>query len=85
MAIGDPHTWSEEDMIFVPNSFDLERDARDWEACTLVPWALHLPHGAGTHDIEHLLMNTLHMERGAIIVTVHHPELYLIGFERQEH
>ena len=84
MDIGDPHTRPEEVTIFVPNSYDLERDARDWEACTLVPWALHLPRGAGALDIEELLLNTIHLERGAITVTVHQPEPYLIRFERQE-
>ena len=85
MAIGDPHTRPNEDMVFVPNSFGLERDARDWEACTLVPWALHLPRGAGAQDIEELLLEALKLERGAVTVTVHQPEPYLIRFERQEH
>ena len=60
------------------------RDARDWEACTLVPWALHLPRGAGAQDIEELLLSTLHLERGAITVTTHQPEPYLIRFQRHE-
>ena len=68
----------------MPNSFGLERDARDWEACTLVPWALHLPHGAGAQDIEELLLDALKLERGAVTITVHQPEPYLIRFERQE-
>ena len=82
--IGDPHTRPEEETVFVPNSFDLERDARDWEACTLVPWALHLPRGAGAGDIEDLLLDELHLRRGDILVSVLQPEPFLIRFERKE-
>jgi len=85
MAIGDPHTRPDEDTVFVPNSFGLERDARDWEACTLVPWALHLPRRAGAQDIEELLLEALKLERGAVTVTIHQPGPYLIRFEHQEH
>lgn len=34
---GTPTPVPEEESIFVPSSFDLARDARDWECCTLVP------------------------------------------------
>nr|TKW15152.1 hypothetical protein SEVIR_5G217700v2 [Setaria viridis] len=55
MAIGDPHTRPEVETVFVSSSFHLEHDARDWEACALVPWALHLPPDAGARDIANLL------------------------------
>ena len=81
MALGDPNTRPEEETVFVPNSFDLERNRRDWENCTLVPWALHLPRGAGAEDIEHLLIDELHLRRGEVTVFVNQPEPYLIRFE----
>jgi hypothetical protein len=43
MAVGDPHTRPDEEIVFVSESFDLARDAKDWTACALVPWAMHLP------------------------------------------
>ncbi|CAN6320402.1 unnamed protein product [Urochloa humidicola] len=71
MALGDPDTRPEEETVFVPSSFDLERDARDWEGCTLVPWAMHLPSGTGAREIEELLLEKLGLERGDLTVTVH--------------
>ena len=85
MALGDPNTRPEEETVFVPNSFDLERDSRDWENCTLVPWALHLPRGAGAEDIEHLLIDELHLRRGEVTVYVNQPEPFLIRFENASH
>jgi hypothetical protein len=38
MPVGDPHERPDVETIIVPNSFDLNRDARDREVCTLVPW-----------------------------------------------
>lgn len=67
--------------MFVPNSFDLERDSRDWESCTLVPWAMHLPRGTGAQEIEDLLLDKLHLHRGEISVIVNQAEPYLIRFE----
>jgi hypothetical protein len=51
MAVGDLHERLEEETIFIPNSFVVARDAHDWEACALVPWARHLPRDADTRDI----------------------------------
>jgi hypothetical protein len=75
MAIGDPHTRPNEETVFVSESFDLARDAKDWAACALVPWAMHLPQGAGARDIAALLT-------GDVTVTLNQPEPYLICFEK---
>nr|TKV96712.1 hypothetical protein SEVIR_9G447000v2 [Setaria viridis] len=80
MAIGDPNTRPDEETIIVPNSFDLERDARDWEGTALVPWAIHMPRGAGAKDIEDLLREQLRLQLGDVIVAVHQPEPFLIRF-----
>ncbi|CAN6180964.1 unnamed protein product [Urochloa humidicola] len=81
MAIGDPNTRPEEEFVYVPNSFDLERDARDWEDCTLVPWAMHLPRGAGAQDVEELMLDKLRLEKGDITVTINQPEPFLVRFK----
>ncbi|CAN6333854.1 unnamed protein product [Urochloa humidicola] len=81
MTFGDPNTRPEEETVYVPNTFDLERDAHDWEDCTLVPWAMHLPRGAGARDIEDLLLDKLRLERGDITVTVNQPEPFLVRFK----
>jgi hypothetical protein len=80
MAIGDPDTRPEEETVFVPNFFVLNRDARDWENTALVPWAIHLPQGAGAREIEDLLLDQLHLQRGDVAVTVHQPEPFLVCF-----
>lgn len=85
MAIGDPHTQLEVETVFVSNSFHLEHDARDWEACALVLWALHLPPDAGARDIANLLTRELRLRPGDVTVTLHQPEPYLIRFEQAEH
>ncbi|CAN6303338.1 unnamed protein product [Urochloa humidicola] len=85
MAKGDPHTRPDVETVFVPSSFDLERDARDWESCALVPWAIYLPRGDGARAIEELLTEQLDLRRGDITITVHQPEPYLIRFESSEH
>nr|TKW15256.1 hypothetical protein SEVIR_5G225400v2 [Setaria viridis] len=69
MEIGDPNTRPEEEMVFVLNFYDLEHDARDWEGCMLVPWAMHLPRGVGARDIENLLLAELQLHRGDVTVT----------------
>lgn len=66
MAIGEPHTCPEVETVFVSNSFQLEHDARDWESCTLVPWALHLPLHAGAQDITDLITRELHLQPGEV-------------------
>jgi hypothetical protein len=85
MAIGDPHTRPEEETVFVPNSYAIARDAQDWEACALVPWAMHLPPHAGAHDIECLITEKLNLQLGDLAVTLHQPEPYLIRFVHQHH
>jgi hypothetical protein len=71
--------------VIVPNSFDMIRGAYDWEACALVPWAMHLPRDAGARDIETLLADKLRLEAKDISVTLHQPEPYLIRFENPDH
>nr|TKW08179.1 hypothetical protein SEVIR_6G012100v2 [Setaria viridis] len=83
MAIGDPHTRPEVETVFVSDSFHLAHDARDWEACALVPWALHLPPGAGARDIAGLLSRELRLRHGEVSVTLHQPEPYLIRFDNE--
>ncbi|CAO2147683.1 unnamed protein product [Urochloa humidicola] len=85
MAKGDPHTRPEAEYVFVPSSHAIEQDAKNWESCTLVPWAMHLPQGDGARAIQELLMEKLRLQRRDVTVTVHQPEPYLIRFERKEH
>nr|TKW05757.1 hypothetical protein SEVIR_7G197400v2 [Setaria viridis] len=85
MAIGDPHTQLEVETVFVSSSFHLEHDARDWEACALVPWALHLPPDAGARDITNLITRELRLQPGDVTVTLHQPEPYLVRFEHAAH
>ncbi|CAN6372184.1 unnamed protein product [Urochloa humidicola] len=85
MAKGDPHTRPDAEYVFVPSSHDIEQDAKDWESCTLVPWAMHLLEGDGARAIQELLMEQLLLQHRDVAVTVHQPEPYLIRFERKEH
>jgi hypothetical protein len=85
MVIGDPHTRPEEETVFVPNSYAIARDAQDWEACALVPWAMHLPPHAGARDIECLITEELNLQLGDLAVTLHQHEPYLIRFVHQHH
>nr|TKW26131.1 hypothetical protein SEVIR_3G166400v2 [Setaria viridis] len=84
MAIGDPDTHPEVDTVFIPNSFNLEWDVRDWEGCTLVPWATHLPRGTGAQDFEALLLDKLQLRRGTITVTINQLEPFLFWFEHND-
>nr|TKW33343.1 hypothetical protein SEVIR_2G227900v2 [Setaria viridis] len=81
----DPNTRPDKETIIMPNSFDPERDAKDWEGTTLVPWALHLPRGADAKDIEDLLLDKLHLQRGEVIVTMHKQEPFLVRFIDSAH
>ncbi|XP_022678655.1 uncharacterized protein LOC111255768 [Setaria italica] len=85
MAIGDPNTRPEAETVFISTTFHLQHDARDWEACALVPWALQVPPDAGARDIARLLTRELHLRPGDVSVTLHQPEPYLIRFEQAEH
>jgi hypothetical protein len=82
MAIGDPHTRPDEETVFVSESFDLARDARDWADCALVPWAMHLPQGCGARDIAALITRRLQLQATAVTVTLNQPEPYLVRFEK---
>jgi hypothetical protein len=70
--------------VFVPNSFALNRDARDWESTALVPWAIHLPRGAGAREIEDLIVNRLRLQSGDVAVIVHQPEPFLVRFANSD-
>jgi hypothetical protein len=85
MAVGDPQERPDVETVIVPNSFYMIRDARDWEACALVPWALHLPRDVGARDIATLLADKLRLEARDISVTLHQPEPYIIRFENPDH
>ncbi|CAN6356994.1 unnamed protein product [Urochloa humidicola] len=85
MPAGDPDTRPDGETVFVPSSHELDRDARDWESCALVPWAIHLPRGDGARAIEELLVEQLRLQPRDVTVLVHQPEPYLIRFERSEH
>jgi hypothetical protein len=63
----------------------MARDARDWEACALVPWAMHLPPHCGARDIERLVSDELHLQAGDLHVTLHQPEPYLLRFTHPHH
>lgn len=69
----------------LPNSFDLEHETCDWESRALVPWAMHLPRNVDARDIEELLPEKLHLQRGDITVMLHQLEPYLIRFESAAH
>jgi hypothetical protein len=84
MAVGNPHERPEEETIFIPNSYAIARDARGWESCALVPWALHLPRDAGARDIEALIVRELQIEPRDVSVTLHQPESYIVRFEHTD-
>jgi hypothetical protein len=63
----------------------MARDARDWEACALVPWAMHLPPHYDARDIECLFSDELHHQAGDLHVTLHQPEPYLLRFTHPHH
>jgi hypothetical protein len=82
MAIGDPRTRPEEETVFVPNSFAMARDARDWEACAgPVGHAL----ASACQHIEHLFSDELNLHAGDLHVTLHQPESYLLRFAHAHH
>lgn len=85
MAIGDPNTRPDVETVFISNLFHLKHDARDWESCTLVLWALHLPRNAGACDIADLLTRELELQRGEVSVKLHQLKPYLIRFEHAAH
>jgi hypothetical protein len=63
-------------------SFDLVRDTKDWADCALVPWAMHLPQGAGARDIAALLTRRPHLQPQEVTVTLNKLEPYLIRCEK---
>jgi hypothetical protein len=43
---------------------------------------MHLPQGAGVRDITVLITRQLHLQPGAVNVTLNQPEPYLVRFEK---
>jgi hypothetical protein len=82
MAIDDPHTCPDEETVFISESFDLARDARDWADCALVPWAMYLPQRCGVRDITALITRRLQLQPRAVMVTLNQLEPYLVRFEK---
>ncbi|WVZ48763.1 hypothetical protein U9M48_000177 [Paspalum notatum var. saurae] len=85
VVLGDPCTRLDENSCVVPTSFDIEREAKEWESTALIPWAFSLPQGAGAREIELTILNELRLKLGEVAVSVHSPEAFLIKFENKKH
>ncbi|KAJ1291556.1 hypothetical protein BS78_02G324500 [Paspalum vaginatum] len=84
VVLGDPCTRPDEDTCVISTSFDMEREAKEWETTALIPWAFSLPQGAGVRQIEETILDELRLLHGEVHVSKHSPEAYLIKFENKK-
>lgn len=83
--IGDPATRPEEDFFFVPMSFDLEQEIKEWETSAIVVKAMSAPATTGVPEIEALILHEMHLQRGEVSVSRHQLEPFLIKFTERRH
>nr|TKW09342.1 hypothetical protein SEVIR_6G087900v2 [Setaria viridis] len=81
--IGDPALRPDEDRLHVPTSFELDRELRDWEGCTMVTWAMRVPPDTTARHLEEALIADFRLHPGDVDVTRHHPEAFLLRFQNQ--
>jgi hypothetical protein len=83
--VGDPSLRPEEDHLIVPTSFEIERELRDWEGCTLVTWAMNVPPSTTARNLEDTIVRQFRLQPCDVSVTRHRPEAFLIRLQHRRH
>ncbi|BAS86689.1 Os03g0782100 [Oryza sativa Japonica Group] len=83
--LGDPATRPEEDTIFIPTSYAIDEELREWNETAAVSWAARAPPSTGPQDVEQAFLDEFKLCRGDVAVSLHHPQAFLIKFQHRRH
>ncbi|CAN6170278.1 unnamed protein product [Urochloa humidicola] len=78
--LGDPCTRPNEEFFFVPFSFDLEKEAQEWEGTALVVMAMSAPPSTGVREVEAVVLDEMRLHKGDVVVSRHQPQPFLLKF-----
>ena len=71
--LGDPCTRPDEEYFFVPSSFDLEQEIKEWEGTALVVMAMSAPASTGVREVEDVILDEMRLHKGDVVVSRHQP------------
>ncbi|EEE55243.1 hypothetical protein OsJ_03125 [Oryza sativa Japonica Group] len=83
--LGDPATRPEEDTCFIPTSYAIDEELREWSETAVVSWAAHAPPTTEPRDVEQAFLDEFKLRRGEVAVSLHHPQAFLIKFQHRQH
>ncbi|KAB8095170.1 hypothetical protein EE612_022944 [Oryza sativa] len=83
--LGDPATRPEEDFCFIPTSYAIDEELREWGNTAAVSWAIRAPPSTGALEIEEVIREEFKLHQGEVAVSLHHPEAFLIKFQHRRH
>lgn len=83
--LGDPATRPEEDTCFIPTSYAIDEELREWSETAAVSWAAHAPSTTTPHDVEQAFLDEFQLRRGEVAVSLYHPQAFLIKFQHRRH
>lgn len=83
--LGDPATRPEEDTCFIPTSYAIDEELREWSETAVVSWAAHAPPTTEPRDVEQAFLDEFKLRRGEVAVSLHHPQAFLIKFQHRRH
>lgn len=83
--LGDPATRPEEDTCFIPTSYAIDEELREWSETAVVSWAARAPPTTEPRDVEQAFLDEFKLRRGEVAVSLHHPQAFLIKFQHRRH
>lgn len=83
--LGDPATRPEEDTCFIPTSYAIDEELREWSETAAVSWAARAPPTTEPRDVEQAFLDEFKLRRGEVAVSLHHPQAFLIKFQHRRH
>lgn len=69
----------------MPSSFDMEKEAQEWEGTTLVVMAMSVPATTGVREVEAAVLDEMHLHRGDVVVSCHQLQPFLLKFVHRHH
>lgn len=83
--LGDPATRPEEDTCFIPTSYAIDEELREWSETAAVSWAARVLSTTTPRDVEQAFLDEFQLRRGEVAVSLHHPQAFLIKFQHRRH
>lgn len=83
--LSDPVTRPEEDTCFIPTSYAIDEELREWSKTAVVSWVARALPTIGPRDVEQAFLDEFKLRRGEMAISLHHPQAFLIKFQHRRH